>query len=42
VLYSPHFPPEQRAHFEAKGYVVRDLADYARQLGSGSWGRSDQ
>ncbi len=42
VLYSPHFPPDQRAYFEAKGYAARDLTDYARQLGGQSWGRSDQ
>lgn len=29
VLFSPTFTPEDRKHFTAKGYVTRDLNDYA-------------
>lgn len=33
ALFSPHFSPDQRAQLEAKGFICRDLKDYARFLG---------
>ncbi len=34
VLFSPVFSPEERAHYQSKGYGVRDLSDYAALIGS--------
>ena len=34
VLFSPVFSEQARAHYKGKGYMTRDLVDYADMFGN--------
>jgi len=42
VLFSPVFSDQARAHYQGKGYMTRDLVDYASMFGNAPGAQREQ